>query len=96
MDVQVTWALQHLAAIAALRPDAERMASNCRRAAQILGFVDAQLFRLEATRKFTEQQERSSLLLTLGETLASEEVTTLLAEGATWSPEQALAQAQEV
>jgi tetratricopeptide (TPR) repeat protein len=58
-DAHVAWALQHLAAIAALR------ASDCpadplgdrQSAARVLGFVDARFAQLESGRQYTEQQE---------------------------------------
>lgn len=98
MEVQLTWALQHLAAVAALRDydDEERVTSDRRRAAQILGFVDARLAALDTPRKFTEQQERTALLAALCEGIGPDELSTLLAEGATWSDQQALAQAHAI
>jgi predicted ATPase/DNA-binding XRE family transcriptional regulator len=96
MDVQVTWALQHLAAIAALRyPDGDKRAVNARRrAARILGFVDGRLAALDATRKFTEQHEYAALLAMLREGLGAEQLGTLLAEGGSWSIQEVLAEAR--
>lgn len=98
MDVQVTWALQHLAAIAALRyaNDDRRAIEARRRAARILGFVDARLAALDTTRKYTEQQEHAALLALLGDTLGADELEARLAEGGRWSNRQVVAEARDV
>jgi predicted ATPase len=96
MDVWSSWALQHLAAIAALRyPDGDKRAVNARRrAARILGFVDGRLAALDTTRKFTEQHEYAALLTILGEALGTEQLGALLGEGESWSIREALAEAR--
>jgi predicted ATPase len=96
MDVQVTWALQHLAAIAALRyPDGDKRAVNARRrAARILGFVDGRLAALDATRKYTEQHEYAALLTMLREGLGADQLDALLGEGESWSIHEVLAEAR--
>jgi predicted ATPase/transcriptional regulator with XRE-family HTH domain len=97
MDVQAVWALQHLAAVASLRhANTDRAAGGCRRAARMLGFVDGWLTALDVTRKYTEQQEYAALLSMLRQTLATEELAALLAEGGAWSKEQACAAAREI
>lgn len=98
MDVQVTWALQHLAAIAALRygNDDRRAVEARRRAARILGFVDARLAALDTTRKYTEQQEHAALLALLRDTLGAEELEARLTEGGRWSNHQVVAEARDV
>jgi predicted ATPase/class 3 adenylate cyclase len=52
MAIDVTFALQHLAGVAALRPEAET--EGYRLAATLLGFVDARLSALGVTREYTE------------------------------------------
>jgi predicted ATPase len=98
MEIQVTWALQHLAAVAALRRagDDETAAIDRRRAARVLGFVDARLVKLDATRKYTEQQEYSALMATLRETLGSDELTARFAEGGAWSDRRVLEEARQI
>jgi tetratricopeptide (TPR) repeat protein len=96
MDVQIAWALQHLAAIAALRHgDAATAAANDdrRRAAWILGYVDARLTALDTSRKFTEQRERDTLLASLRDTLGAGALASLLAAGAAMTQARAIEQA---
>ncbi len=96
MDVQVTWALQHLAAIAALRyRDGDKRAVNARRrAARILGFVDGRLVALDTTRKYTEQHEYAALLTMLREALGTDQLAALLGEGESWSIHEVLEEAR--
>ncbi len=98
MEVPATWALQHLAAIAALRyADDDRRAINARRrAARILGFVDARLAALDTTRKYTEQQEYTALLALLRGTLGAGDLDARLAEGGRWSNQEVVAEAREI
>jgi predicted ATPase len=98
MDVQAAWALQHLAAVATLRhnDDANGKVTDYRLAAQMLGYVDAQLDGLDATRKFTEQQEYLKLLDCLRNALGAGQLSSFLVEGATWTQQQALAQAHKI
>ena len=57
IEIDVAFALQHLAGVAALRPpaDARPEAEDRRLAATLLGYVDARLAELEVTREYTEQ-----------------------------------------
>lgn len=59
--------LQHLAAVAALRPndDVTYTSDDRRRAAQLLGYTDARLSALDALREYTEQQEYDKMLAAL-------------------------------
>jgi tetratricopeptide (TPR) repeat protein len=92
--VSLTWTLQHLAAIAALRSGADvPVIEDRRRAARILGYVEARLSAVEAVRQYTERQEYDVMLPALREALAEDELTKLLIEGATWSVDQAVAEA---
>jgi predicted ATPase/DNA-binding XRE family transcriptional regulator len=90
----VAWALQHFAAIAALRPHADApVIEDRRRAARILGYVDAHLARLVALREYTEQQEYDVMLTALRDALDNGEISKLLAEGGAWKEDQAVAEA---
>jgi len=92
--VQVVFTLQHLAAIAALRRDVAAPSREERaRAARVLGYVDAQLAALEALREYTEQQECDKMLPALRDALGVDECAKLMAEGSTWSEDQAVAEA---
>ena len=95
--VLTAYVLQHLAAVGALQPlsghgngDAVR-----KRAAMLLGFVEAWLTKLEAPREYTEQQEYErvidSLRATMGDRLES-----AMAHGAEWSEAAAVAAALEL
>jgi predicted ATPase len=80
-DVQGTvltaFALQHVAAVGALRDRSED-------AAALLGFVDARLTALEAPREYTEQQEYERMLRALRAAFGEEELRELMARGAEW------------
>ncbi len=90
----VVWTLHHLAAIAALRPSANLpVIEDRRRAARILGYVDARLAALEALREYTEQQEYDAMITTLRDALDENELTKLMQEGSTLSEDQAVAEA---
>ncbi|HKE36971.1 MAG TPA: tetratricopeptide repeat protein, partial [Candidatus Baltobacteraceae bacterium] len=81
--------LQHLAVLAALDGDA-------RRAARLLGYVDAQNTALGLQREPTEQWGYDKIMTALRETLSEDEITTLAAEGTAWSEDQAAAEALQV
>lgn len=69
LDVSVTLTLQHMAAVAALRPaDGPKADVSRQRAARLAGYVDARLKNLEA-RQYSDEQEYSSLLSRLREAL---------------------------
>lgn len=87
-SVVFAFTLQHLAAIAASGPSGDRS-----RAARILGYVDAQVTALEALREYTEQQEYDVMLPALREALGEDGLSKLMAEGSTWSEDQAAAEA---
>jgi predicted ATPase len=89
--VLTAFALQHLAAIALLRCRDEDGACDLpsAQAARLLGFVDAQLTALAASREYTEQQEYDSIVPLLRDTFGEDELRILLLEGAAWSEEQA-------
>ena len=93
-SVGLVWALQHLAAIAALRPGADAPVIEDRsRAARILGYADARLAALEDAREYTEQQEYDAMLPVLRDALGADQLAQLMAEGITWNEDQAFAEA---
>ena len=68
-DVFAAFALQHLAAVAALQPNEDRT-----RAARLLGYADGRLSALEAQREYTEQQEYDRMLAALHDAFEQDEV----------------------
>jgi predicted ATPase/class 3 adenylate cyclase len=92
--VFVAFTLQHLAAVATLRPHAEATSrEEYARAARLLGYVDEQLTALEALREYTEQQEYDKMLPALRDALGADECAKLMAESSTWSEDHAVAEA---
>ena len=96
-DVLVAWALQHLGAIAALRPqvstqDAPRAYG---RAARILGFVDARLEAIGSAKMYIYEHAYDRAVAALREVLGADAVTSLMLEGATMTEEQAVEEASE-
>jgi predicted ATPase len=92
LDVQTAWALQHLAAIAALRPQvgAERTGKARAQAAQILGFVDARFAALGSPREPFREPEYARVLAVLREALSADTLAKLMASGAAMTEEQAI------
>jgi tetratricopeptide (TPR) repeat protein len=82
-------ALQHLALLAALDGEPES-------AARIVGYVNAQYNRLGLEREATEKWAYDRLQTALGERLTPVQVADLSAEGATWSEDQVVAEAEAV
>ncbi|MGC1380612.1 MAG: TIR domain-containing protein [Candidatus Baltobacteraceae bacterium] len=68
------WALQHLAAISALRPNSDHASAldGCRRAARILGFVDSRIVELDMRPDFTEKQELARVRAAIDGALGAE------------------------
>jgi hypothetical protein len=97
-DVIVAVAMQHLAAVAALRPCGGAAAESAerRRSARLVGFVDALLAQLECVRAFGERREYDTVLSTLREKLGAEALETSLAEGLGWNLDQAVREALSV
>jgi predicted ATPase/class 3 adenylate cyclase len=91
--VPAAFTLQHLAAVAALQGNGAAPREERERAARLLGYVDAQLAALESLREYTEQQEYDAILPVLRDALGAGECTRLMAEGRTWSEDQAVAEA---
>ena len=94
-EVSIAWALQHFAAIAALRPavEAEHLHENRLRAARLLGYVDARLSALESLREYTERQEYDRIFAVLRGAFGADQVARRMAEGSIWSEDQAVAEA---
>jgi predicted ATPase/class 3 adenylate cyclase len=82
-------ALQHLALLAGL-------GGNARRAAQLLGYVDAQYIALGIARQPTEQWGYDKLMAALRKHLSEDEIAQLAADGAAWSEDQAVEEALKV
>ena len=86
--------LQHLAAVAGLRANADApVIEDRRRAACILGYVNGRLTALEVTREYTEEQEYDAMLTVLRDVLGADRLAQLMTEGTTWSEDQAVAEA---
>ncbi len=100
-DVRATvltaYAIQHVAAIAALQRGADDGSATKRmeRAAMLLGFVEARLTSLGALRDYTERQECERVLELLRNALG-ERLDEIMALGALWNEEAAAAVALEL
>ncbi|MEA2786554.1 MAG: hypothetical protein QOF71_2658 [Candidatus Eremiobacteraeota bacterium] len=94
-EVAFAFALQHLAAIAALRPadDAERARDDRERAAGLAGYVDARLDALEAQRDFIDQEEYDKIIPALRVALGESRLAQLMNGGRSWGEDHAVAQA---
>ena len=70
--------MQHLAAVAVLRPNeaASDSANDRARGAQLLGFVDERLSEMEFVRQYTEQQEYDKIINALNLALGQERLET--------------------
>ncbi len=90
MTGAVAWAIQHLAAVAALRPvaDASLAMEQRRRAARLVGFLDAGVAEHGLHRDFTEQREHEQILAATREALGTE-TEALIEEGRTWTDARA-------
>ncbi len=95
VDVSVAFALQHLAAIAALQQsgDADAQVEDRRRAAWLMGFVDARLLALETAREYTEQQEYDRVMRRLRQNFDEAVLRELCEEGRRWTQDRAVAAA---
>jgi predicted ATPase/DNA-binding XRE family transcriptional regulator len=94
-DELVAYALQHLAAIAVLRPQPSlaRAKESGRKAARMLGFVDARLAEMRVPRLYFEQPEYGRVRAVLADALGGDAVSALAAAGAALSEEEAIAEA---
>jgi predicted ATPase/DNA-binding XRE family transcriptional regulator len=96
-ELELAYALQHLAANAILCSHSSSGPENAELAgaARVLGFVDARVAELEATRGYTERQEYDKILDILRSTLGTE-LDGVMREGARWSKARALQQSLEL
>ena len=81
------WALQHLAAVASLRPSESASVEKRATAARVCGFVNNCLTELELRRDFTEQQEYEQLLRSFDP--LGDHAKILFDEGREWNIERA-------
>jgi predicted ATPase/transcriptional regulator with XRE-family HTH domain len=83
------YAVQHVAAVAALRPEAtaERRSQAYRRAAQLMGYIDACLAALKSPQEYRSEHDRVASLLR--EAIDEDQLAMLMAEGARMTEEQA-------
>ena len=91
--------LQHLAAVAALRPrvDAEHAGKSRALAARIFGFCDAQLGETIGFRRFSNvDRQYGPVISALRESLGADAVAKLMAEGAAMTEEQAVEAASKM
>jgi predicted ATPase len=88
-ELLIATALQHLAVLAGF-------GGHARRAAQLLGYVDAQYTALGMRREPTERWGYDKLTAGLRETLSEDEIAQLSAEGAAWSEDRAVEEALQV
>jgi hypothetical protein len=93
-DVLVAWTLQHLGAIAALRPPevAGQTPARHANATRTLGFVDARLAAMGSARMYIHELEYGRALDALRGALGAHRVAGLMAEGAAMSEEQIVGQ----
>jgi hypothetical protein len=95
LAVAVLWALQHLAAIGALRQcdDPSTALVKRMRSARLLGYVDSRFATLETIREYTEQQEYDKIRAALHESLGLDELISLMNQGGEWNEDEAVAEA---
>ena len=89
VEHSIAIALQHLAVISGLSGD-------IRRAARLLGYVDAQYKELGIEREPTEKWGYDKLMAALREKLSEDDIAKLAAGGAAWSEDQAVEEALKV
>jgi tetratricopeptide (TPR) repeat protein len=93
-SVDVAFGLLHLAAVGALHPETRTQdLQERRRAARVLGYVDARIAALGALLEYTEQQEYDAMIPALRGALGESELVRLMAEGSTWTEDRAVAEA---
>jgi predicted ATPase/transcriptional regulator with XRE-family HTH domain len=95
--VLTAYVLQHLAAVGALQPnpDHRHVKTVHKRAAMLIGFVDAWLEKLEARREYTERQEYERVIGAL-RTAMGDSLDGTMAHGADWTEAAAVAAALEL
>lgn len=95
-EMETAYALQHFAAVSALRParDDARAEENRVRAARLIGYADARLAALDCSREFTEQHEYERIVEALKDVLGNDRLGLLHSEGASWTESRALSEAK--
>jgi tetratricopeptide (TPR) repeat protein len=93
-NVYQAWAVQHLAAVAALVADGR--SAMLRTAAQLLGYVDGRITALRSPREHTEQQEYDRVLGVLRGAFGANVLDDLLAVGALFAQNEAIRYALEI
>jgi hypothetical protein len=95
LDVQATYAIQHVGAIEALRPQGmvERGPAACIRAARVLGFVDARLAAMGSVRQESQSEDYVQMSAALRDTMGTDAVAKHMTAGATMTEEQAVEEA---
>lgn len=93
--VPIVFVLQHMAAAVALMHRNIAGGDDSIRAAQLLGFVDAQFSAHDITRQYTEQQEYERAVAALLDTLDEKEMAGAMRDGTVWDLERALSSAQK-
>jgi predicted ATPase/transcriptional regulator with XRE-family HTH domain len=93
LDFLAGEALETLAAIAALRSHDRARVAACKRAAMILGFVNARLRATNSLRTSEDQEQYDRTHATLQDALGAGAVANLMAEGAAMTEDQAVAEA---
>ncbi|HZV77091.1 MAG TPA: adenylate/guanylate cyclase domain-containing protein [Candidatus Babeliales bacterium] len=93
-DIGAAWALQHLAAAAALNSAGRPNGLEARsRAARLIGYVDERLAALDRAREYSEQREYQALVAALSEALGPEQLEELMDEGRQWRDDLAISEA---
>lgn len=96
-DVCRAWTIQHLAAIAALSScDDEAGFETSVHGARLLGYVDALIATLDASRRHTEQQEYDRVLVALDRTMGAARRATFMAEGTALNTDRATELARSI
>ena len=93
--VPIVFALQHVAAAAALMHRNTAGGNEGVQAAQLLGFVDAQFSAHGIARQYTEQQEYERAVDALRDGMGEKTLAATMREGGVWDLERALRNAQQ-
>jgi hypothetical protein len=97
LQLQGTWALQHLAAIGILAPAANAdSTTELSRAARLIGFVERRYAALGAAPEPTDRQEYDRVLAALREALPAHEVEFSLGRGAAMTEDDAIEEALRI
>lgn len=98
IEYGVAIAMQHLVAVALLRPNENSSAAYREhlRAARLLGFVDARFEQIGRLRDHTEQQEFDKIVAALQLKFDRGQLAQLFAEGKAWNDDEAEAVALEI